>query len=310
MSVHPQVQELLDQFAALGLSELSALPVDQVRALVDSLGAERAGDAPPLAEVRDVAIPGPAGDIPARLYRPANAAPGVVVYFHGGGWTIGSVEGYDTTLRYLAEATGVAFLSVGYRLGPEDPYPAAVDDAWAATQWVAGNGDALGVDASRLAVAGDSAGGNLAAVVSLMARDGGGPAIRMQGLIYPAVDARLGYPSIEQNGAGYFLTKNDMVWFYGHYGIGTTGSVDDWRVSPLLAASHAGLPSAIVITAQYDPLRDEGTAYAKALRDAGVDVTLQQFDGMIHGFFGMRGVIDASEDAQKLVGSALRQALV
>jgi acetyl esterase len=310
MPVHPQVQEVLDQVAALGLPQLSALPVDQLRALMEAVSSQRAADAPRVENVRDLSIPGPAGQIPARLYRPAGAAHGVLVWFHGGGWVIGSIEGSDGTCRYLADAAGVAILSVGYRLGPEHPFPAAVDDCFAATKWAAENAGSLGLGRGHLAVGGDSAGGNLATVVSLLARDEGLPEIAFQALVYPATDARMGWPSIEENGEGYFLTKEDMKWFMGHYGLGTAMDATEWRMSPLLAPSHAGLPPAIVVTAEFDPLRDEGQAYAEALRAAGVDVTVAHYDGMIHAFFGMRGAIDAAEDAQKTVAAAVRDALV
>jgi acetyl esterase/lipase len=310
MPVHPQVQEVLDQFSALGIPELSALPVDELRTLTEAMNGQRAADAPAVEEVRDLSIPGPVGDIPARLYRPAGAAGGVLVWFHGGGWVIGSIDGSDGTCRYLADAAGVAIISVGYRLGPEHPFPAAVVDCFAATEWVAENAESLGLGRGRLAVGGDSAGGNLAAVVSLLARDEGGPEIGLQALVYPATDARMGWPSIEENGEGYFLTKDDMKWFMGNYGLGSVVEAADWRLSPLLASSHANLPPALIVTAEFDPLRDEGQAYADALRAAGVDVTVAHYDGMIHAFFGMRGVVDAAEDAQKTVAAAVREALV
>jgi acetyl esterase len=307
--VHPQVQDVLDAVAAAGITELSALSVDDVRALTHELARQRAADAPVLAETRDVVIPGPAGDIRARLYRPEHATSGLFVYFHGGGWVIGGVEASDGTCRYLADTAGVAILSVDYRLAPEHPFPAAVDDCWTATEWAAGNSGELGVDALRIAVGGDSAGGNLAAVVSIMARDAGWPDLRMQALIYPAVDAHDHFPSIDENGTGYFLTSNDMRWFYGHYGVGAAVDAADWRVSPLLAPNHRGLPPAVVVTAGYDPLRDEGRAYANVLRDAGVHVTHLHYDDMIHGFFSMRGQIDAATDLHKELGQHLRNAL-
>jgi acetyl esterase len=307
--VHPQVQEVLDVFAATGIGELSSLPVDQVRAFSAELAARRAADAPVLAETRDLVISGPGGDIPARLYRPAHAAPGLVVYFHGGGWTLGSVENSDGTCRYFADTAGITILSVGYRLGPEHPFPAAVDDCWAATEWAAGHSGELGVDAIRLAVAGDSAGGNLSAVVSLLARDAGWPAILLQVLVYPAVDARRAFPSMVENGVGYFMTKHDVDWFYRNYGVGEVVHADDWRVSPLLAPTHAGLPPAVIVTAGYDPLRDEGIAYRNVLHDAGVHVTHLHYDDMIHGFFSMRGQVDAATDVQKELGQIIRDVL-
>jgi acetyl esterase len=307
--VHPQAQDVLDAVAAAGITELSALSVDDVRALTAELARQRAADAPVLAETRDLVIPGPAGDIPARLYRPEHATSGLFVYLHGGGWVTGSVEASDGTCRYLADTAGVAILSVDYRLAPEHPFPAAVDDCWTAVEWAAGNSGELGIDALRLAVGGDSAGGTLAAVVSLMARDAGWPDLHLQALVYPAVDAHDRFPSLEENGTGYFLTRNDMRWFYGHYGVGTVADAADWRVSPLLAPTHRGLPPTVVVTAGYDPLRDEGIAYANVLRDAGVHVTHLHYDDMIHGFFSMRGQIDAATDLHKELGQHLRDTL-
>jgi acetyl esterase len=309
MPVHPQIQAVLDAVAAAGITELSALPVADVRALTLELSRQRAADAPVLAETRDISIPGPAGDVPARLYRPEHATSGLLVYFHGGGWVIGSVEAADGTCRYLADTAGVAILSVDYRLAPEHPFSAAVDDCWAATEWAAGHSGELGVDALRIAVAGDSAGGNLAAVVSLLARDAGWPDILLQVLVYPAVDARCDFPSIEENGTGYFLTKNDVHWFYELYGLGSVATASDWRISPLLAPTHGRLPTAVVVTAEYDPLRDEGVAYGHVLRDAGVHVTHLHYDDMIHGFFSMRGEVDAATDLHKELGQHLRDAL-
>jgi acetyl esterase/lipase len=310
MPVHPQAQDVLDAVAAAGITELSAFSVDEVRALTAEMSRRRAADAPVLAETRDLVIPCPAGDIPARLYRPANAGSGLLVYFHGGGWVIGSIDTADGTCRYLADTAGVAILSVGYRLAPEHPFPAAADDCWSATEWAAGHSGELGVDALRLAVAGDSAGGNLAAVVSLLARDAGWPELQLQVLVYPVVDTHYHFPSMDENATGYFLTRNDMLWFAEQYGIGTVVDAGDWRVSPLLAPTHRGLAPAVVVTAEFDPLRDEGVAYANVLRDAGVHVTHLHYDDMIHGFFSMRGQVDAATDLHKELGQHLRDALI
>jgi acetyl esterase len=311
MAVHPQAQAVLDLLPELGLVQLSDLTVEQAREVIVMMEAETPRD--DVAELRDLGIPGPGGDIPVRLYRPQGSSAEdvlpVLVYFHGGGWTIGSIESHDPTARRLANRAGVAVVSVDYRLGPEHPFPAAVEDAFAATQWIADNGAELGVDGSRLAVGGDSAGGNLAAVVALLARDARAPEIRLQVLVYPGVDARMGHPSIDENASGYLLTKHDMEWFYGHYGLGSAVQADDWRLSPLLASSHAAVAPALVITAEYDPLRDEGEAYAAALEAAGVPVQLARFDGMIHAFFTMGGTIDAADLAQDDVAKALITAL-
>ena len=309
MPVDPQAQAVIDQLAAFGLKQLSDLPLDQLRGLLLELSKQTPSD--PVAEVRDLVVP--EGTVPVRLYRPEGSSPsdvlGVLVWFHGGGWTIGNVEGSDSTCRSLANKAGVAVVSVDYRLGPEHRFPAAVDDCWAATRWVAAHGDELGIDPDRLAVGGDSAGGNLAAVVSLLARDAGGPAIRHQALIYPAVDLRMGFPSIDENAEGYLLTKGDMVWFLDQYLGDNTDAVTDWRMSPLLAERHDQLPPATIITAGYDPLRDEGGAYGDVLRAAGAKVHHAHYDSMIHGFFGMTGQIDAADIAQDEVAAQLRLAL-
>jgi len=309
MPVHPQAQLVIDAAAAAGLTDVSQLSVDELRTLTAALARRRAAGAPVLAETRDVVIPCRTGDIPARLYRPENAGTGLFVYFHGGGWVISSVESADGTCRYLADTAGVAILSVDYRLAPEHPFPAAVDDCWAATEWAAGHSGELGVDSLRLAVGGDSAGGNLAAVVSLLARDAGWPELRLQVLVYPAVDAHDHFPSLDENATGYMLTRDDLRWFYDQYGVGRVAQSDDWRVSPLLAPTHRGLAPAVVVTAEFDPLRDEGRAYANVLRDAGVHVTSLHYDDMIHGFFGWRGQVDAATDLHKQLGQHLRDAL-
>jgi acetyl esterase len=311
MPVHPQAQAVLDAMQEVGITQLSDLSVEQAREAILLMEAET--PRPEVAEVRDFVIPGPAGDIPARLYRPQGTAPEdvlpVLVYFHGGGFVIGDLETHDPTCRWMANRAGVAVVGVDYRRAPEHVFPAAVEDCFAATQWVAANGAELGVNGARLAVGGDSAGGNLAAVTALLARDAGAPEIRLQVLVYPAVDARMGHASIDENATGLLLTKHDMAWFYGHYGLGTACEADDWRLSPLLAASHAGTAPAVVITAELDPLRDEGELYAETLRRAGVDVQVQRYDGMIHAFFSMAGNIDAADQAQDEVAKALISAL-
>jgi acetyl esterase len=305
MPLDPQVRQLLDQMNAMGVPGLSELPVEQGRAALDAFR-EMSGPVEDVAAVEDRAVPGPGGDIPVRIYRPSREAPlPAVAFFHGGGWVLGSIETHDGTCRALANRSGAVVVSVDYRLAPESRFPAAVDDCMAATRWVYDNAAGLGVDGSRLAVAGDSAGGNLAAVVAQLARDGGGPPLRFQLLIYPATDARMQTASITENGEGYFLTRADMTWFYGHYG----APPEDPRVSPLLRDDLTGLPPAMVITAQYDPLLDEGDAYAARLRDAGVAVTHLPCPGMIHGFFGMPAQIDAAGTVVHRAGSALAGAL-
>ena len=236
--------------------------------------------------VEDLTIPGPAGDLAARVYRPEqDGAVPTVVLFHGGGWVIGDLDTHDNMARSICRDCEAVVVSVDYRLAPEAPFPAAVEDALAATRWVASRLADLGGD-GRLAVAGDSAGGNLAAVVAQQLRDAGGPALTAQLLVYPAVDVTGDYASRWENAEGYFLDLPTMAWFMDHYAA-DAALHEDPRISPLRHTDLSGLPPAVVVTAEYDPLRDEGEAYAEALVAAGVPVEVRRFDGMIHGFFDM-----------------------
>jgi acetyl esterase len=310
MPVTPEVSNLLAMIAAVDAPPPSEQTPDEVRAAYAQLSAFAAKA--DVAAVEDRAIPGPAGDIPVRVYRPAGAAagtPGVLVFFHGGGWSIGSVDTHDADARSLANGTGAVVVSVEYRLAPEHPFPAGYDDAVAAVRWVADHGADLGADGSRLAVGGDSAGGNLAAAVSQALRDSG-PPLRFQLLVYPTVDLTLSHPSIEENGEGYFLTKETMEWFRANYLAGGADQRDP-RVSPLHAPADAlaGLPPALVVTAEFDPLRDEGEAYAESLRAAGVEVNLTRYDGVIHGFFSMLDFIPEGKVAMDQACVALSAAL-
>ena len=267
-----------------------------------------APDPMPIAETRDVAIPGPGGPIPARLYRSAKDGNlPVLVFFHGGGWIVGNIESHDGICRHLANRAEGAVLSIDYRMGPEHKFPAAVEDCFAATTWAAGNAESLGVDPGRLAVGGDSAGGNLAAVVSLLARDKAAPRIAYQVLIYPATDAAMGHDSIARYAEGYVLTRATMRWFYEQY-LRIPDDAADWRVSPLLASDLSRLPPAYVLTAGYDPLCDEGDAYATRLAAAGVPVTHRRFPGQVHGFVTNGRVIHAAETALDEIAVALKQA--
>jgi acetyl esterase len=247
-----------------------------------------------------------ADGVPVRVYRPSpDPDLPVIVFFHGGGWTIGTVEQYDAVTRQLANATDAIVVSVDYRLAPEHPFPAAVDDSWRALNWVAKNAASFGGDASRLAVMGDSAGGNLAAVCALLARDADAPQLSRQVLLYPVVDHDFDTSSYRENGEGHFLTEADMRWFFACY----TGAGDvrtDWRVSPLRAPDLTGVAPAIVITCEYDPLRDEGRAFAQELERVGVPVVRHEYDGMIHGFFGLSAAFDASRDALQRISAELQ----
>jgi acetyl esterase len=316
MAITPEVQALLDMLALADTGPIDQQPVEQVRQSYAALSAMMACE--DVASTSDRTVQTPEGDVPVRVYVPLGEARGprpVLVYLHGGGWTIGSIETHDNTCRSLANGAGVVVVSVDYRLAPEHPFPAALDDCLAAVRWVADNAGELGVDPERVAVGGDSAGGNLAALVALALRDTG-PAIRFQLLIYPATDMTMSHPSIDENAEGYFLTKVAMTWFGDNYlcgGAGGTPVVDptDPRVSPLHAPHETlrGLPPALIVTAAYDPLRDEGEAYAEALRSAGVEAVATRYDGVIHGFFSMPDMIPEGKIAIDEACTALRAAL-
>ena len=262
----------------------------------------------PVADVDDRTIPGPAGDLPVRVYRPADGTgnPGIV-YFHGGGWTICSLQTHDQSCRRLAAETGAVVVSVDYRLAPEHKFPAAAEDAYAATRHDAAQADELGSDPTRLAVAGDSAGGNLAAVVAQMARDQGGPELVFQLLVYPVVDGTREHPSFAENGEGYFLTADQMRWYWEQYTDRPSDRTEPYA-SPIVADDLSGLPPAMVVTAEFDPLRDEGEAYADALEAAGVPVTAHRAPGMFHGFYALSGVLDGATEANDLAHEVLRKA--
>jgi acetyl esterase len=249
---------------------------------------------PELADVRLLVLD---NRIAVRAYRPVrDEVLPALVFFHGGGWTIGDLDTHDVLCRQLAAGARCAVFSVDYRLAPEHPFPAAVEDCYAATRYVHSHAGQLGVDSGRIAVGGDSAGGNLAAVVALMARDGGAPRLACQLLIYPATDQRCHFPSHERNGEGYLLTRDAIRYFRAAY-LPRAKDHLDWRASPLLAPSHAALPSALVLTAGYDPLVDEGRAYAESLAAAGVEVEYKEYADMVHGFVLFGGVIDAANRA-------------
>ncbi|HEY7295140.1 MAG TPA: alpha/beta hydrolase [Dehalococcoidia bacterium] len=308
MPLDPQAKAVLDQMAALGDPPLGTVSPEETRR---NMAARRAAMPPgePVARTEDRSIPGPAGSIPVRIYSPEGNGPfPVLVYLHGGGWVIGDIESHDASVRALTNRSGCLIVSVDYRLAPEHKFPAAADDCFAATQWVAQHAPEFGGDPARLAVGGDSAGGNLAAVVALMAKQRGGPRIAFQLLIYPVTDHNLDTESYRTNAEGYLLTRESMAWFWDHY-LNTPADGRNPLASPLQADSFSGLPPALVITAEYDPLRDEGEAYAKRLEEAGVQVTCTRYDGMIHGFFGMFLLIDKAKQALDQAAAALRTAL-
>jgi len=301
MPLHPEARALLDQLEALGDPPLETSTPEAVRAL-------RASRIQPptvaLAEVRDV----DANGIATRLYRPSMDAPlGLMAYFHGGGWVLGSIETHDHIARGLAAGSGCAVLSVDYRLAPEHPFPAGLDDAFTVSTWVQEHASSLGCDPERLAIGGDSAGANLAAVVTQSGRF----PFRFQLLVYPVTDARGGTASYEELAEGFGLTRDGMHWFLEHYLSGGEGTPNDPRVSPLVAddSAFAASPRTLVITAELDPLRDEGEAYADRLRAAGVAVETTRYDGMIHGFFALGEFLSDGRRALVQAAGALRGAI-
>jgi acetyl esterase len=308
MPLDPQSRFLLDQFAAQGAPALHEMTPAQARQAFESMRIPAPGES--VASIENRRVPGPDGEIPVRLYVPERAPTpsGATLYFHGGGWVIGSPDTHENLCKVLANRSGARVLSVDYRLAPEHRWPAAAEDCYAATCHVAEHGAAFGIDGARLAVAGDSAGGNLAAVVALLARERGGPRLRHQVLIYPVTDHDFERPSYRENGQDYFLTTETMQWFWDHY-VPDRGRRNDSSAAPLRAEKLGGLPPATVITAEYDPLRDEGEAYAERLREAGVATTLSRYDGQIHGFVSMLDLLDAGRRAADQIGAALRGAL-
>ena len=307
MGLDPQARALLDQLNAAGLPPLSALPVPAAREVALQLR-DMGGTPEVVAQVAEHTASGAAGTIPLRVYTPAGRPPfPALIYFHGGGWVIGNLDTHDGVCRALTNAAGCVVVSVDYRLAPEHKFPAAADDAYAAACWAAANAAVIGIDPTRLAVGGDSAGGNLAAVVALMARDRGTPRLRLQLLVYPVTDARMNTASYRDNADGYFLTRDMMQWFWNHY-LRSAADGENPYASPLRATDLRALPPAVVMTAEYDPLRDEGEAYAAQLRAAGVPVQLTRYPGMIHGFFGMASIMDQAKTAIAEAAAALRRA--
>ena len=310
MPLDRAIKVFLDAAAASGRPLISQVSVADGRAGYDTY-MSLAGTGPEMASVEDRELDG----VPVRIYRPHGVAPTgapVLVWIHGGGWMIGSIDTDDCRVRTMAEKAGVVAISVGYRLAPEHPFPAAFDDCFAVVSAVAAKADELGVDATRLAVGGDSAGGNLSAAIALWARDRGGPSIAFQLLIYPATDCpEVDYPSRDENAIGYFLTKDSMQYFWASYVIETDrgASRADVRAMPMAAASLAGLPPAYVLTAEFDPLRDEGATYAARLAADGVPTTHTNYDGCIHGFFGMQALFPVAGPAMDEATSMLRKAL-
>jgi acetyl esterase len=304
-SLHPQVEALRREWLAAGVRPVHELSVAEARAS-EALAAEP--DPEPVSEVRERSLPGPDGDIRARFYLPGDDGPWpVLVYLFGGGWVLGSLETVDPVCRRLANAVPCAVVSVGYRRAPEHPFPAGLEDCFAATSWIVEHGASLGLDPGRIAVGGASAGGNLAAAVALLARERGGPRLSFQLLVYPLLDHEAETPSSRELFDVPFFGPADVAWCWSHY-LADRSDGDRPLASPLRAADLTGLPPALVVTAELDPLRDEGALYAERLRSAGVPTNFARFDGMVHGFFSRADVLDAAVEAQALAVSALRAA--
>jgi acetyl esterase len=311
MSLDPDAETLLAMIRAAGRPPFETMSPEEAR---DAFMAGRAATQPlpqDVAEVRDLACPGPRGDIKLRAYRPLGAAAQqilpVLIYFHGGGWLLGDLDSHDVACRRYANGARCRVVSVDYRMAPEHKFPAAVDDSAAATRWIVEQSGALGIDRSRVAVGGDSAGGNLAAVLALMARDGDLPPLAFQLLVYPATDMAMTTVSSQTINIG-ILTSKTMKWFIDHYLRGRK-DVSDWRASPLRAADLSGVAQALVLTCGYDPLRDEGIAYAHRLEREGVRVTHLHFSDQTHGFVGQGKIIRAGDTALDMMAAALKKAL-
>src|SRR5215472_2574781 len=307
--LHPQILRVLQVMAESNLKPIEALTPGEARAQMEATAQSRKAEPLPVDRVEERLIPGPAGDIRLRLYWPYAAAPlPAIVYYHGGGHVIGSLDTHDLVARNLSAGVGALVASVDYRMGPEHKFPAAVDDSFAALRWVHVNAGTLGADLDRIGVHGDSAGGNLAAVVALLARDAGSPRLQLQSLVYPVTDYTMSGGSYERYATGYgILTRNAMVWFRNHY-LRSLEDAQDWRASPISAAGLAGVAPAIIITAECDVLHDDGERYAEALRQAGVPVEYKEYAGMIHAFFGMVPAVDDAMNAQRLVWAAFKRA--
>lgn len=309
MTLHPTARIIVDQMTATFPPPDASLTGTDMRALIE----ERAGDVIPshveeVASVVDRDVPGPLGPIPVRIYRPMGAADdamlALVVFFHGGGWVVCDLDSHDGLCRTIANDSGCCVVSVDYRRAPEDRFPAAVEDSYAAFAWLAEHAAELHGDPERVAVAGDSAGGNLAAAVALMARDRKGPAIRLQVLMYPVIDHTFDTESHLGQGTTNGLTSAEVQYYWGQY-LSDAAEADDPRASPLRAESHADLPPALLILPEHDPLRSEGEAYGDALRSAGVETTITVYEGMFHSFLMFKGVLDATDTALAQIAGAL-----
>jgi len=306
MPLDPQTKRVLEAAAAAGAPDPATLTPEEAReAHLQTI--RQAGPPEDVHSVEERTIPGPGGPLTVRIYQPSSAQElPCLVYFHGGGWVVGTLDTVDVPLRAIAKRSGCVVVSVDYRLAPESQFPAPLDDARAAIEWVCSAGQEIGVDVKRVGVGGDSAGGNLAAAAALALR--GGPRLRCQVLIYPVLDFSFDTDSYKQFAEGYLLTRSSMQWYWNQY-LSDPSDGGGHLASPLRAGDLDGLPTTLVITAEYDPLRDEGETFAARLRDAGIDVRLSRYEGTIHGFFRMGSVIDAAHRLSDEVGEFLREAL-
>ncbi|TAN34278.1 alpha/beta hydrolase [bacterium] len=307
MPLDPEVQAFLQRAATAGARPPEELPLEEARRGPDSTAAALFGPMDELAAIEDATIPGPGGPIPVRLYRPSMRRDlPILIYFHSGGWVVGSLETHEGLCRALAKKGDCLVVSVAYRLAPEHKFPAAVEDAWAAVQWLARHADDVGGDPARLAVGGDSSGGNLAAVVALRARDHG-LELALQLLVYPVVDCNFETLSYRENAEGYNLNRSTMRWYWRQY-LASESDAANPDASPLRAVDVSGVAPALVIVCEYDPLRDEGLAYARRLESAGVPVSTRCYEGQIHGFLRMPAVIGRAREAIGESAGALRAA--
>jgi acetyl esterase len=301
MPLDPEVKAYIDELMAVGAKPVNQMTVDEARRVAEERAPMLFGPAEEVANVRDLDIPGSAGDVRVRLYEPAPGPLPMLVYFHGGGWVTGSLQTHDGVCRSLANRAGCAVVAVDYRMAPEHRFPAAVEDAWAAVVWAAAQ------DPPALAVGGDSAGGNLAAVMALRARDSGGPPLALQLLVYPVTDHDLETASYLENADGFVLTRESMRWYWDHY-LPEAGARAHEHASPLRATSLEGVAPAVVLTCQYDPLRDEGEAYAQRLAEAGVPVICRRYDGLVHGVYRWQGKVKRAWELIDDSAAALRSA--
>jgi len=300
MPLHPQAKELVERMATLAPLETLSVPEARARAMEMT---RLFGPGEPVAKVEDRLVPGPAGDIPMRFYTPAGKGPfPVLVFFHGGGWVVGNLETTDFYCRAVTNAARCIVASVNYRHAPEHKFPAAVEDAYAATEWVAANSHVINGDPARIAVGGSSAGANLAAVAAMIAHDKGSPRLVFQVLSVPVMDYNFESRSYRENADGYGLTRSGMQWFWGHY-LASAADGAHQHASPLRATDLRGLPPALVTTAEFDPLRDEGEDFARKLAAAGVPVTCKRYEGMVHMFLGPESIPDLAQELRGVFGT-------